>query len=78
MSVTETNAKKKGLADKVRQEEDAGNIFRPKTGKAPKARRQQVEQTGGIGNYLYTKGKLEREEKARQKQKLLAEQQVAI
>lgn len=40
MSVTETNAKKKGLADKVRQEEDAGNIFRPKTGKAPKARRQ--------------------------------------
>ena len=40
MSVTETNAKKKGLAEKIRKEEDVGNNFRPKTGKAPKQRRQ--------------------------------------
>ena len=58
MSVTEANAKKKGLVEKIRQEEDVSNKFRPKTGKAPKQRRQQVDQTGGIGNYLYTKGKL--------------------
>ena len=37
-SVTETKEKKKGLADKLRQEEDVGNNYRPKTGKAPKER----------------------------------------
>ena len=42
-SVTETKEKKKGLADKLRQEADVGNNFRPKTGKAPKERKLQVD-----------------------------------
>ena len=42
VSVKEKPVKRKGLTDKVRQAEDAGHNFRPQTGKAPKARKEQV------------------------------------
>ena len=53
ISAREYPAKKKGLAEKVRKEEASGHHFRPQTGKAPKARKEEVSRGGGIGNYLY-------------------------
>lgn len=53
ISAKELPGKRKGLAEKVRQEEEAGHNFRPRTGRAPKTRKKQVSQNGGIGNHLY-------------------------
>ena len=53
ISAKELPGKRKGLAEKVRQEEEAGHNFRPQTGRAPKTRKKQVSRDGGIGNHLY-------------------------
>ena len=53
ISAEEMPEKRKGLAEKVRRDEETGHNYRPLTGKAPAARKKQVARDGGIGNHLY-------------------------